>query len=81
MAFNINLNAINIGSVQNNAGVFTGENQQFGWDTHQKQSSNAFLVGTFNTAPYNMNIITDNDVFDTPIGDQDFKPGYLTQQL
>lgn len=72
-------NMINVGSLQNDSGVFIGQNNQPGWDSHQKQNSANLMYGFFNTYPGNLNAISDNDAIDSPINDQDIKGGSTLQ--
>lgn len=77
----INLPVININAMETDTGVFIGENSQFGWDSHQKQTSGVgFVFGAFNQFPLNGYLITDNDYFDMPVNDQDIKTGFTNQQ-
>lgn len=66
-----------------NAGIFNGENDGFGWSTHFKQNATANLSGApgqfaNNNANYSLNIIKDNDFIDCVINDQDTSWGELT---
>lgn len=79
MAVFTSFNAINVNSIQSDSGVFVGQNNQPGWDSHQKQNSMNYLVGFFNTYPGNFNSFIDNDIIDAPINDQDIEGGTAVQ--
>lgn len=81
MAVSILFNAINVVSMLSNSVVAVGENMQAGWDSHSKANTgNGSFNGLgFNTA--NLVTIIDPDIIDTPINDQDLKPGNQIQQL
>lgn len=67
MAVNIILPQIVMNSANRNSGIAIGENQQTNWHAHSK---NNFGEGTFfgiSLTPFNVNIIIDNDVVDTPM--------------
>lgn len=72
----INLNEINVNVMKINTGVFTGENNQFGWGSHQKENNNQYIKGNFNRSLTNYNTLYDNDISDTFVNDQDIKIGY-----
>ncbi|WP_223700493.1 hypothetical protein [Sutcliffiella deserti] len=62
------LDRIEINSIMNNSGVFTGENTQSNWSTNQKVNMGlGLIVGTDNHSSSNMNIVYDPDVMDMPI--------------
>jgi hypothetical protein len=76
----IDFNEINVNALDTNATISVGDNSQNGWDTHSK---NNFGQGTFygnNLAPNNKNFISDNDLIDTPINDQDYKPSFYSKR-
>jgi hypothetical protein len=79
MAGNIVFNMINVNSLNRNAGVSIGENTQSSWDAHGKNNNgNGMLLGNFINLN-NLIIINDNDIFDVPINDNDFKPATSAQ--
>lgn len=64
-----------MGSPQQNSGAFFGFNFQNAWSAHQKGVFNIADTGTqwtYNLA--NVNLISDNDVFDISNTDDDFIP-------
>ncbi|MFC7391784.1 hypothetical protein [Scopulibacillus cellulosilyticus] len=79
MPIEIIYNSTNINAAADNAGIFNGQNQGFGWDNHFKQNNSNFPAGLFITSPANANIIIDNDGIDGTINDQDFNPGIIFQ--
>ncbi|GGH87836.1 hypothetical protein JOD43_004095 [Pullulanibacillus pueri] len=81
MALNIAFNAVNVNSMQSNAGVFTGENAQTGWFSPTKQNNAIFGTGQFNLYLGNLNAISDNDGYDQPNTDPDFQPTNQNQSL
>lgn len=65
---NILLDRIEITSIMNCSGVFTGENIQMNWSSYQKTNMGFGLVaGTDNHSDSNMNVVHDPDVMDMPI--------------
>ncbi|KMJ58341.1 hypothetical protein AB685_10595 [Bacillus sp. LL01] len=62
------LDRIEITSIMNCSGVFTGENLQANWSSYQKTNMGFGLVaGTDNHSNSNMNVVHDPDVMDMPI--------------
>ncbi|MBM7646819.1 hypothetical protein JOD45_003053 [Scopulibacillus daqui] len=80
MAILIAFNSNNINSAVYNFGAFNGENQVFGWHSHYKQNNNYFPIGIAMSNPANLNFISDLDVVDTSINDQDANIGSSYQQ-
>lgn len=63
-----------------NAGIFNGENEGYGWSSHFKQNNSAVLTGPDfpnNDFSDSINIINDNDHIDAWINDQDRVFGFL----
>ncbi|MFC7395345.1 hypothetical protein [Scopulibacillus cellulosilyticus] len=65
-----------------NAGIFNGENEGYGWGSHGKQNISATVSGPpnkyANNATFqNLNMIFDNDYIDTYINDQDLTWGEI----
>lgn len=79
MAVFMSFNMINVNSMQNDNGVFVGQNNQPGWDSHAKQNSSNFPIGALNTFPGNINLLTDNDAIDMPFNDSDIEGGSAVQ--
>jgi|LSQX01.1.fsa_nt_gb hypothetical protein len=72
MAVFITFGAILVNSMENDAGVFFGENVQTGWDSHAKNNmglGQVFGNGDLIISP--LNIFSDCDIIDAPINDQD----------
>ncbi|WP_078381217.1 hypothetical protein [Sutcliffiella halmapala] len=62
------LDRIEINSIMNSSGVFTGTNHQVNWSSIQKANMGfGIMVGTENHASSNMNIVYDPDVVDMPL--------------
>jgi hypothetical protein len=80
MAISINFVSINVNTLDTDATISVGENNQAGWDAHSKNTFGNGMFFGINLTPNNLNVITDNDVIDAPISDQDFKPSLQTQQ-
>lgn len=66
----VNFGIITTRTIRNNAGIFSGENVLFDWDSHTKtnQSSGNFS-GNFVWNPMLINIINDHDFIDMPVRD------------
>lgn len=74
MSVAIQIGLINIGGMQSDAGVFFGQNMQNGWDSHSKSNqSGPSASGFYNYVSSYINLISDPDVIDVPIFDQDIK--------
>ncbi|KKM11559.1 hypothetical protein SY88_07600 [Clostridiales bacterium PH28_bin88] len=74
MAVFIKFGAISVDSMENNSGVFFGENVQLGWDSHAKNNQAVGPIAgkvIFITNP--INILKDPDIIDAPINDQDIE--------
>lgn len=62
------LDRIEINSIMNSSGVFTGHNVQSNWSTSQKANMGfGMVVGTDNHSSSNMNIVYDPDMVDMPV--------------
>lgn len=81
MTLAIFYNANVLDTALDNAGVFNGENQGFGWSSHFKQNNSLNLTGFGNPSTGNISIVRDNDAFDAIINDQDAITGALGQSL
>ncbi len=81
MAISIVFNMINVNSINTDAAISIGENNLGGWDTHSKNNygNGSFYGNTFNTV--NFNLLSDHDLIDSPINDQDIKPSTTLQQI
>ncbi len=65
---------INVTTISQNSGVFVGDVQVTGIDSHSKQNSaQGTTFGHRNVEMQNLNYVEDRDVIDAPIQDQDFK--------
>ncbi|HEU4962912.1 MAG TPA: hypothetical protein VFV52_03495 [Bacilli bacterium] len=79
MAVIIGLNAINVMTLNTNASVAVGENNQVGWDSHQKQNSAMGPINGNAFSANSVNSMVDNDVLDYVVSDNDVKPGGQVQ--
>jgi hypothetical protein len=81
LAVTINFISINVNTLDTDATISIGENNQAGWDAHSKNTfGNGMFFGN-NLSYNNLNVIPDNDVIDAPINDQDFKPSAQNQSV
>lgn len=84
MAGAIIFNSIFVNAQETNAAIFIGETSAPGWDSHNKKQMsigmifNAFGGGQNNSG--NLNLLSDNDLFDTLIQDGFEKEGGPTVQ-
>lgn len=70
----VNFSALNINTISNASGVFTGENVQQGWGSHSKNNQClGDLNGNANLIANPLNCIFDPDLMDSPINDQDIQ--------
>jgi hypothetical protein len=81
VSVNFLFNAINVNSMQSNAGVFMGQNTQTGWNSPTKQNNGIFGTGQGNLYAGNFHIISDNDGIDQPNADPDIQPSANAQAL
>ena len=73
----INFDSIDAITVTSNSSISIGENCQNGWDSHSKINfGNGSFIGS-TLAEGNVNLLVDNDLVDSPINDQDFKPSVI----
>lgn len=73
-------NCIAVNSMNTSAAVMIGDNAAAGWDANSKSSSSINTVaGAGNLFTANMTLLTDNDVIDTPILDNDIETGPAVQ--
>ncbi|MDD4570540.1 MAG: hypothetical protein PHE70_10510 [Tepidanaerobacteraceae bacterium] len=70
----INFDDVNVNSLTDNAIISVGKNKQSGWDAHGKANTGIgpYFGNSFTSG--NVSVIADDDVVDSPINDQDFKP-------
>jgi len=81
MVFAINMGTgVNVNNISTNGTVTSGENQQFGWSSHQKRIYDITTSGIFNTVLGNLVINIDNDIIDSTFNDPDLMSG-MTNQL
>ena len=65
MPISLNLNSVVVNGMETDAGVFIGDNVQFGWNSHQKRNSGiGIIIGAYNFFPNACNNIYDQDVND-----------------
>jgi hypothetical protein len=70
----IGFESINVVTMSQNSGIFVGDVQITGLDSHTKQNSaQGATSGSQNVEARNLNCVLDTDVIDTPIFDQDYK--------
>lgn len=81
MTLQIVYNANLLNTALDNAGVFNGENQGFGWNSHFKQNNNVNLTGFLNPSYTSVNIVRDDDGVDATINDQDGAAGAIGQNF
>jgi|LSQX01.3.fsa_nt_gb hypothetical protein len=76
----INFDSIDAITVTSNSSISIGENRQDGWDSHSKMNfGNGSFVGS-TLAEGNVSLLVDNDLIDSPINDQDFKPSVIQKK-
>ena len=70
----ISFDDVNVTSLADNAIISVGKNKQSGWDAHGKANTGIgpYFGNSFTSG--NISVITDDDMVDSPINDQDFKP-------
>lgn len=74
MSVALQIGLINVGGMQSDAGIFFGQNMQNGWDSHGKTNqAGPSVTGFFNHVSSYLNILSDPDIIDVPINDQDIK--------
>lgn len=71
----ITFNVINANYLADNALLFNGENQVFGWNSHLKQSNPLYSSGILNPHAANVNILIDRDFIDYVVYDPDVTIG------
>ncbi|WP_438431881.1 hypothetical protein [Gorillibacterium sp. sgz500922] len=72
MAQSINFNSIVTNSFNTNSGIFIGENNMVGWDSHSKRMGGlGAIYGQYNFIPNPYVLVNNNSVFDTMINDND----------
>lgn len=82
MAFAVNIGAgIVINQQTSNNVVANGENNQFGWSSHQKRNYSYNTIGQLNITPYDLGAIIDNDILDSPFADNDLMGGFTNQTI
>lgn len=67
MAVFLNIGTQLITTVNNSAGIFSGENVQQGWSTTNKNNVGVFTTGQLNSVINNVNFINDPDLIDNPV--------------
>lgn len=77
MAGTIIFNSINVNGLQTNSAVFVGETSAPSWSSHnKKQASTMTTLAAFggnNLYPGNLYLLSDNDIVDTVINDNDIQ--------
>lgn len=69
MAVLVNIGALSINQNTTNAGVFSGEIVQQGWNSSLKTNTAFVITGQFNWSFNNINLINDPDGIDAPFLD------------
>lgn len=70
MAVFVNFGALVVNAMENNAGVFFGENSQSFWDSHSKNNQPmGQIFGELNCITVPLNINNDQDLTDIPVFD------------
>ncbi|MDC3413711.1 hypothetical protein NC797_13770 [Aquibacillus sp. 3ASR75-11] len=65
----IRFNSINVNSIDENSGIFTGNNNQYNWSSHSKENSGfGTIKGKRNLVIRPYNIVIDPDQIDNPNG-------------
>jgi hypothetical protein len=77
---NIQINAVNVNAMTQNAGIFMGNTQINGMDAHEKNNYGAGGVyGANNLSIGNVNQNDDTDLIDAIINDQDNKTAFINR--
>lgn len=80
MATSINFNSIVTNAMNTNSGVFIGDNNMVGWDSHSKRLNGVGGVfGQYNLIPNPYVLINNNSLFDTMINDNDLNTNNESQ--
>ena len=75
---NIDLQAVNVNSIIQNAGVFVGKTTITGMESHEKSNTGSGdTYGEKNLSLFNQNFNFDPDMIDAIMNDQDFKPAFV----
>ncbi|WP_078597585.1 hypothetical protein [Evansella clarkii] len=77
----VDFEALNVTAITNGSAISVGENNQDAWSAHGKRNNGNGVVTGSNALANSFNIVEDNDIIDSPINDQDYKPGIMTQTL
>lgn len=79
MSVLVEFNVINVNNLADNALLFNGDNQVFGWSSHIKQNHPLFISGQKSLFTKNYNILMDKDVLDYFVYDQDTTTGTVIE--
>ncbi|WP_345241673.1 hypothetical protein [Pontibacillus salipaludis] len=75
----IQFDSINVNSIHAGSGIFVGINAQNYWKTQSKENyALGMVVGHSNIIHYNINVIYDNDLIDTPFENTTVSPASTT---
>ncbi|MBM7646538.1 hypothetical protein JOD45_002768 [Scopulibacillus daqui] len=66
---------LNLGA--DNAGIFNGENEGFGWSGHLKKNRSFGVVGHDIHGPHNVNLVFDEDMVDAVVYREDIQFGVI----
>jgi hypothetical protein len=70
----VQLNTVSSGSMNHNAGVFSGQNIQNSWDSHMPLTASfGTVLGDFNLASCVVSCLYNRSVYGMPVYDQDVK--------
>ena len=69
MAVLVNIGALTVNQISTNAGIFSGEFVQLGWNSSIKTNTGFLISGHLNWFFNNINLISDPDGIDAPFWD------------
>lgn len=72
---------IDVNVIDTNSTISLGQNSQPAWDSHTKDNLGSGAFHGNNLVTGNVSTIFDNDIIDSPINDQDFKPSYVQKKV
>lgn len=79
MTISVNINHFNINQLTTNNVISNGENNQFGWSSHQKVINGFSTIGHHLQIRHNVTLITNQNIIDAFIDDKDSMVGYTNQ--
>jgi hypothetical protein len=82
MAETVVFHSIAVNALEDNSGIFVGDNVADGWASHSKtQGGINSIIGFYNRVSRNLNIVQDQDLLDTQINDIDYRGSTNTTQV